>query len=136
MSSKSDIYNRLGFFALYFHTTSLTSYSNITIFTIGKARIVLRYIAGIRRISYVGWENEYWWQLNITPYILSRQFGICNQTDISYLPGFIFLVEKQESAIEHLIAICRASYFGKENKCRWQVYIASHILGQRTGIRN
>ncbi len=42
---------------------------------------------------------------------------------------------KQVTATAHAESQCSASYFGWENRYRWQIHVALYILGRKTGTR-
>lgn len=59
LAKNLSTYNQLGLFTLYFSAISLTSYFDIAIFIIKKAKIVLGYAGNIQCTSYFGWNNRY-----------------------------------------------------------------------------
>lgn len=100
--------------------------------------------------SHFGLEKRYLLpdgsQVHVAPHTLGGKAGICDRLCLRYMPGFVFWVGKQVPVADthrstyfglvnkvpatcHASGTCLASYFGWQDRYRWQVHVAPCVLG-------
>lgn len=109
------------------------------IFQVEKQILLTKKAFSISRASYLRWKNRYLRlnrrQIYITPHILGKKTGICDQPNLGYIFRLIFQIGKWVYTTKQASNICSALYF--EQKTRYlqpakpQVQIVGNILGEK-----